>query len=360
MASAADRGQLSERPLAPLFFGDASAHDAEQAANLFAAIVESSDDAILTKDLNGIITSWNRAAERLFGYTADEAIGKSITMLIPPDRQDEEPLILTRIRAGERVEHYETVRRRKDGSLVEISLTVSPLKNAESKIIGASKIARDISQRRLAEGQQRLLLMEMDHRVRNLFALFGSLVMLSARSANSAEDLASAIQERLQALARAHALTLSKPRADTLQTEQPTTLHALIATIVSPYDPRSARVVIGGPDIPLSGSLVTAFALLLHEFATNAAKYGALSTPEGRIDIDCSESNGEFVLSWTERGGPRVDQQADGEGFGSLLARTTVKNQLGGEISHIWRPEGLTIRLSAARDRLTGQPTRST
>jgi two-component sensor histidine kinase len=102
------------------------------------------------------------------------------------------------------------------------------------------------------------------------------------------------------------------------------------------------------------GSL-TAFALLLHELATNAAKYGALSTPTGHIDIACSEGDGQFALTWVERGGPRVERQSDGEGFGTMLARKTVNGQLGGEISRDWKPEGLTIRLSVARDRVTGE-----
>jgi PAS domain S-box-containing protein len=116
-----------------------------------AAIVEFSDDAILSKDLNGIITSWNRGAERLFGYSAQEAVGRSVTMLMPPDRLNEEPIILERIRRGESVEHYETIRRRKDGTLFNISLTVSPIKDADGRIIGASKIARDITERKSAE-----------------------------------------------------------------------------------------------------------------------------------------------------------------------------------------------------------------
>jgi len=117
----------------------------------FAAIVESSDDAILSKDLNGIIRSWNTAAERIFGYTASEVIGKSVTILIPPGHENEEPRILSRIRSGEKVDHYETVRQRKDGSLVDISLSVSPIKDADGRIIGASKIARDITARKRIE-----------------------------------------------------------------------------------------------------------------------------------------------------------------------------------------------------------------
>jgi PAS domain S-box-containing protein len=121
---------------------------AERATAHLAAIVESSDDAIISKDLNGIITTWNKGAERLFSYTAEEAIGRPVTLLIPPDRQQEEPRILQRLRRGERVEHFETVRVRKDGSLLEISLSVSPLRDSAGRIIGASKIARDITERK--------------------------------------------------------------------------------------------------------------------------------------------------------------------------------------------------------------------
>ena len=128
---------------------------AERTALQLAAIVEFSDDAIVSKDLNGIIATWNRAAERLFGYKAQEVIGKPITILIPPERLKEEPYILDRIRHGERVDHYETVRRRKDGTTLHISLTVSPIKDGRDNIIGASKIARDISERKAAEAKLR-------------------------------------------------------------------------------------------------------------------------------------------------------------------------------------------------------------
>ncbi|HEY0431509.1 MAG TPA: PAS domain S-box protein [Pyrinomonadaceae bacterium] len=126
---------------------------AELTQNLLAAIVESSQDAIASKDLNGILNSWNRGAERIFGYTAEEAIGQPATILIPDDHIDEEPTILDKLRKGERIEHYETVRRRKDGSLIDISLTVSPIRDERGTIIGGSKIARDISERKRGERQ---------------------------------------------------------------------------------------------------------------------------------------------------------------------------------------------------------------
>jgi PAS domain S-box-containing protein len=131
--------------------------EGELASRWLAAIVESSDDAIISKDLNGVITSWNAGAHRIFGYTADEIIGQPVTRLIPPDRQGEEPTILARICAGQRIDHYETVRVRKDGTLLDISLTVSPIRDREGRLIGASKIARDITARRRAEQQQKAL-----------------------------------------------------------------------------------------------------------------------------------------------------------------------------------------------------------
>src|SRR2546421_10516123 len=119
----------------------------EEASRRLAAIIQSSDDAIISKDLNGTITSWNAAAERLFGYKPEEIVGQSILTLIPAERRHEEPRILERIRRGERIDHYETVRRRKDGTLLDISVTVSPLKDQNGIIIGASKIVRDITDR---------------------------------------------------------------------------------------------------------------------------------------------------------------------------------------------------------------------
>jgi PAS domain S-box-containing protein len=128
-------------------------HESEQRFRWIASMVESSDDVIISKNLDGVIISWNKGAERVFGYTDEEAIGQPITIVIPEDRHDEERQILTRIRRGERIEHYETVRRRKHGNLIAVSLTVSPVRDAEGKIVGASKIARDITEQRRSQEQ---------------------------------------------------------------------------------------------------------------------------------------------------------------------------------------------------------------
>jgi PAS domain S-box-containing protein len=135
-----------------------------------ASIVSSSDDAIVSKNLDGIIMSWNAGAEQLFGYTAAEAVGRPITIVIPEDRRSEEPAILDRIRRGERIDHFETVRRRKSGELIDISLTVSPVKNAQGQVIGASKIARDITERKRSDERIAALALEAEHRAKNILA----------------------------------------------------------------------------------------------------------------------------------------------------------------------------------------------
>jgi PAS domain S-box-containing protein len=326
----------------------------ERAAQHYAAIVESSTDAILSKDLNGIITSWNRGAQLLFGYTAEEAVGQPVTLLIPVDRHDEEPFILGRIRRGESVDHYETIRQTKDGRLLDISLTVSPIKNENGDIIGASKIARDISESKRAQERLKLLLREMDHRVKNLFSLAISVLSLSGRSAKTANAVVETASARLTALARAHALTLSHSHADVVEGARPTTLHSLIRAITAPHHEQetSGRFSITGSDMTVSAGVISSLALLLHEFVTNATKYGALAASSGYIKIDCADQAGTMDVTWSEHGGPPVISPLDKKGFGDVLIRSTVES-LKGTIDREWNREGLIIRLSVPRENLT-------
>ncbi len=294
---------------------------AETFAQRIASIVESSDDAIISKDLNGTILSWNDGAGRLFGYTAEEMIGKPITILIPPQRLEEEPGIISRIARGEQVHHYETIRRRKDGSLVNISLTVSPVKDANGKIIGASKIARDITNRKRAEEQKNLLLLEMKHRIKNTLATVQALATQTMRSA-SAEERATFLA-RLQSLANAH---------DLLVLEQWN--RALLKDVVQGaldafQEKQRERFLIEGPNqIWLDSDKSLAVAMALHELATNAVKYGALSNLSGRIMIawEVLGNPARVKLHWKERGGPPVKPPKH-KGFGSRL----LQHALGGD-----------------------------
>ena len=154
-----------------------------------AAIVDSSYDAIIGKDLNSVITDWNRAAERLFGYTAQEAVGQSVLMLIPEGLHSEEAEIIERVRRGERVASYETTRRRKDGTFIYVSLTISPIRDDDGRIIGASKIARDITATKENERRIRLLMREVNHRVKNQFAVILSVVQETSKPRHRSQGI---------------------------------------------------------------------------------------------------------------------------------------------------------------------------
>ena len=160
----------------------ARADGLERKANILSAMVQSSQDAIITKDTHGIVTTWNRAAEHIFGYSEKEMVGQPILRLIPPDRVHEESYVLGSIVRGERVEHYETLRRHKNGRLIPISLTVSPIWNEAGNVIGASKIARDVSDRKESEQRIQMLMREVNHRVKNQYSVILAMVRQTART----------------------------------------------------------------------------------------------------------------------------------------------------------------------------------
>jgi len=328
-----------------------AAQPRHDAAAFLAAIVESSEDAIISKSLQGIITTWNKSAERVFGYSMEEAVGRPITILIPEDRLDEEPAILARIRAGERVDHFETVRRRKDGSFVDISLTISPIRDADGVIIGASKIARDISDRKRAAKHQDLLLREMHHRVKNLFAITGSIITLAARSAQTPAELATSMKGRLLALSRAHEMTLPAFSDREAPLEQSTTVFTLLSSLLLPYEEEEGRRWrLHGEDAPVSADRVTALALLFHEYATNAVKYGALSVAGGRLDITLCSRHDSYEITWLEFDTRlAVPEPSTRTGFGTTLEQTVVQT-LNAQVSREWQPHGLLIRLTVPQD----------
>jgi len=321
--------------------------NANLAASRLSALIESSDDAIIAKDLDGIIQGWNWGAQRLFGYSADEVIDHSITLLIPKDRLEEETSILSRIRQGQRVENYATIRRRKDGSLVHVSLTISPIVDSNGTILGASKIARDITPQHLAQERQELLLREMNHRVKNLFAVTSSIVNMNARTTESAQVLAASVTDKLATLGRAHALTMATANLES----QSAAAHDLAQAILGLYDqPAKQRVFISGSNPKIAAKSITPFALLLHEFATNASKYGSLAHEQGKVELTFALMPDGVEVLWRETGG--APAAGEGEpGFGSRLVEATVI-QLGGRMKKIWSKEGLTIRLHLSKELL--------
>ena len=433
----------------------------EELAQRLASIVESSEDAIIGKNLDGIITSWNKSAERLFGYLAEEIIGKPVTLLIPADRQDEEETILKRIRSGQRVEHFETIRQRKDGGLIDISLTISPIRNSFGKIIGASKIARDITERKhvqeatlraehqfrdfvenasigmhwidadgiivwanrtemdmlgftreeyigrhiaefhvnqplikeilqrltnretllnyeaqlrckdgstrhvlinsdvlwngdrfvhtrcftrditerkQSETQIAMLAREAEHRAKNVLATVQATIHLT--QSDTPEGLKQAISGRIQALANVHRL-FAESRWSGAE------LRHLVTQELSPYcQDGDTRARIDGASVLLEPNAAQAIAVCLHELATNAAKYGALSVPEGRVQIGWSRAtDGRLVIRWTETNGPLVKQPTR-RGFGMRVMERMIQSPLKGEIRFEWVPEGLACEIT--------------
>ena len=311
--------------------------ESEQRLRWLASIVESSDDAIVSKTLDGIISSWNTGAERVFGYSASEAIGQPITLVIPENRQSEEREILTRIRRGERIDHFETVRQRKHGSLIVVSLTVSPVKDANGKIVGASKIARDITEQKRNQELITTLAREAEHRSKNLLA--NTLAAVNLSQSGSPEGLKQTIVGRIQALANVCSLFVATRWIGA-------ELSAIASQELAPYsEVGGKRVFIDGPQILLEPDAAQAIAVTLHELATNAAKYGALSTLKGQVCLEWSHAHdGELHLSWTETGGPPV-QEPTRTGVGGRIIEGMIA-QLKGKARFDWRKDGVVCEIT--------------
>ena len=314
--------------------------ESEQRLGWLASIVESSHDSIVSTDIGRVITTWNNAAERLYGYTADEVIGRPVTILIPPDRQNEARTILQRIKCGERIKNYESVRQRKDGTLVDVSMTISPVKNAEGKIVGASTIARDITERKLAETREKMLMAELDHRVKNVLARVDMIALSTRNGSSSIDEYARSLKGRIQSMAAAHALLSQKGWHDV-------GLEALVRNQLAPYA-ADANIAIHGTDVTLTAAAIQAMGMVLHELVTNAAKYGALSMPTGRVTVSWDRKlNGHatnLVFAWREFDGPRVAAQAK-SGYGARLIRGLVPHELGGTVDLEFAAEGLSCRI---------------
>jgi PAS domain S-box-containing protein len=268
-----------------------------------AAIVDSSDDAIISADFAGVVTSWNGGAARLLGYTTQEAVGMPVALLTPAEAIEEEAGIPERIRRGEKIDPYETVRRRKDGALLNVSLAVSPLIDAQGRIVGTSAIARDITERKHQQRQRELLMNELNHRVKNTLATVQSLAMQTLRHAASLAEGSAAFEARLAALAKAH---------DVLTREhwEGANLDKVVADAVAAYsdDIQESRFRIAGPSVRLRPKAVLALATVLHELATNAIKYGALSNATGSVEIGggcCRASRGGFSCAGRRAAGRR-------------------------------------------------------
>ncbi|MGB9365020.1 MAG: PAS domain S-box protein [Xanthobacteraceae bacterium] len=483
----------------------------EHAAQHLAAIVESSDDAIVSKNLDGIIVSWNMGAERLFGYAAEEIIGKPVTTLMPPELRNEEPGILARIRRGERIDHYETLRQRKDGTLMDISLTVSPVRDDSGRIVGASKIARDVTEQKraayaldrraseqaalyqftdklfraqslddiydaaleailqaircerasillfdaagvmrfvrwccLSEGYRQavkghspwtpdtsnpapiwiddiasadieeplkqtiaaegigalafiplmaqgklvgkfmvyydkphacaateidlavtiarqlgfsiervraeqkrdLLVAELNHRVKNTLATVVAISHQSFAKGRSPEEAHRSFERRVRALAQTHGRLAEASWSGV-------SLEMVLGDETEPYRDERGNVRIAGPRIQLNPKSAVSLGMAFHELTTNAAKYGALSTKEGRLEVTWSVSTDrELRIRWQETGGPAV-QTPQRSGFGRLLLERALRSDLDAAVQLDFAPAGLECVIRFPLDRFS-------
>jgi len=312
----------------------------DDSAFRLAAIVESSDDAIVSKDLNGYIRTWNKSAERLFGYTAAEAVGRHITMIIPDDRRSEEDEVLRRIRAGLVVDHFETVRQRKDGSLVDISLTISPIRRGD-EIIGASKIARDITeQRRLrqealeANRQKDEFLATLSHELRTpLNAVLGYAAMLQRDSLDEerrrkAIDViqrnAQILTELVGELLETSRIVSGKVRLVVDDCDLSTVVSEAVENIRPSADAKQLRLEQSiQPDVKIRGDAERLQQVMWNLF-TNAIKF---TPPQGVIKVTVS----------AEDGNARIVVKDTGVGVGA--------DELPHIFQRFWQPEGVSREL---------------
>lgn len=271
---------------------------------------------------------------------------------------DLEPLLRRVLETGETVFARDRpfyIERRGYPENVYFDISYSPVRNETGSVGGVLCIVSETTERVLVQERQQLLLRETNHRLKNLFAMIDAIINLSARSAQSPQELAHAVRGRLAALLRAKELV----RPGLMDTEQTaverTTIGALVRTIFRPYndDTSRERITANGPEVVVGSAAVTSVALALHESATNAVKYGALSQLNGSIRIKWDTAGDNFHLEWEEIGGPAIPASPSAQGFGSVLTERSIVGQLGGKIEYDWQPNGLKLRMTIPLDRLS-------
>ena len=269
-------------------------------------------------------------------------IGQSIMRLIPEDRHDEERQIIARVQRGEKIEHYETIRRRKDGRLIDISLTISPIR-VRGKIVGASKIAHDITERKAAEETQRLLMREVNHRSKNLLAVVEAIIRQTAAKTRQ-RDFLRRLSERLQSLSISQdLLTASEWRG--------VDIRALVMRQFHHFGlDQHERVAIQGEQFTVSPTASQALSMAVHELLSNARNYGALSNDTGRVEVSWTTDAGAgpslFIMRWLEMGGPEVRERRR-RGFGTTILQRATAQSLNADVRLDFKRDGLEWELRA-------------
>jgi two-component system CheB/CheR fusion protein len=307
----------------------------EEALARLAAIVESSQDAILGHYPNGIITSWNTGAEKIFGYKAEEAIGQSITILVDKRRFVEILELLQKIQRGEHVAAFPICCFTKNGQPIDVTLTISPILNSEGAVVFASTIVRDMTEYIRADKQKDLLLAELDHRVKNTLATIQSIARQSIKGAKSLHEFYETFEARLMAVSRTHNLLKESNWNSAL-------LRQILIAELSPFG--DSRFTLEGDNLAVNPRQALALALAVHELATNAAKYGAFSNATGLVEVswtlEAQDSQKRLRLVWAETGGPKV-LKPQSKGFGTQLIERSLASEKQSEVQIDFEPEGV-------------------
>jgi PAS domain S-box-containing protein len=325
-------------------FAERRRHEAviTESENRMRAILHTVADGIITLDDQGTIENLNPAAARVFGYGPEDVVGQSVEMLMPEfyereldDEQDEHPRNgqVKMIRFGREVRG-----KRKDGSIVPVELAVSDMEVAGREML--TGVVRDITERKRNEEHQELLVTELDHRVKNILAQVAVVAASTRQGSHSIDEFLRSLDGRIQSMAAAHTL-LSRSGWQSVG------LDALVGNQLAPYT-TGANITISGPDVMLASTEIQAVARVLHELATNAAKYGALSTPSGQVsviwDLQASGQATSLILLWREIGGPPVPTGVQ-PSYGTNLIRNLIPHELGGAVDLVFAAEGVNCRI---------------
>lgn len=287
------------------------------------AVVNASGDAIYALELDGTIKSWNPAAERTFGYPAQEARGQNIRMLVPPDKIAELQSVLSSLARGGNFE-LETVRNTKAGVAIEVALSMSAIADSQGAVSGVAVVARDITERKRTEKQIALLMGEVNHRAKNLLTVVQAIARQTARD-RVAKEFTDLLNKRIGALAASHDLLVQTGwhGIDFLELVR--------AQLAYHKDLIDTRILVSGPALRIKPAAAQAIGMCLHELATNAAKYGALSNASGQVRIAWNLSGSDLQIRWSEHGGPSTKAPAH-RGFGHTVIVQMAANALDGQV----------------------------
>jgi two-component sensor histidine kinase len=289
--------------------------------------------------------------ERVYVFLSETGVPNYEVLLVPLYAGQPDPLGTLWVISHDEAIHF-------DSGDVRVTSELAAFAGIALKMIRDASVLQTSEERlNLALHHQQMLTREMSHRVKNLFAIAIGMVSISAKSAATPQDMAKTLSGRLNALARAHDLVWRGVRADG-EIIREATLTGLLEAIFQPYAdlaPTGAlkRIVINGPDLVIGERVLTSLALVLHELATNAAKYGALSIGEGLVHVTWDIAGGNLLLRWEERNGPEIEKTPTSDGFGSMLVRRSIVGQLGGKLDYTWKPEGFSAFISIPMERLS-------